>query len=314
MKTMTLIPFKRKDILEISKLFHVIWSGNIEKILSKTRWAFDGEHAEVVLAKNENEEIVAVRGGFKWPLTLRGGNINAIQLHGTCVRPDYQRQGLFTKLTQLFIEKAQTDNIELIFNVSVDKSRLGYEKLGWIYYKGFRRLSKLHMASFVFSPKSLYDGYVNEKRLNLIADVAFEKRKEMFEGTLHTQIDLEFFKWRIENKKEDYKILEYKGSFIIYKIQNRKQLRELIIGELFLIENSMKVFTKLISMAVRVERPHLSTTYIFNSHPLYRKYLFNGFLINPFNYNLNFGVKRLSGSLDFSKEKLAFGYIDIDTF
>jgi GNAT superfamily N-acetyltransferase len=85
----------------------------------------------IVLAKDENR-IVAVRAFMKWQFDNNTQSIICGRAVDTAVHPDYQGKGIFTKLTLQAIDKAEQENVDLIFNSPNKISKVGYLKMGWL--------------------------------------------------------------------------------------------------------------------------------------------------------------------------------------
>lgn len=309
------------EIHKVISLFKIVWNTNDESAFAKTKWAFIKSESLVLVMKNENNDIIAVRGGMNWPLTFNENNINCFQLHGTCVHPDYRRIGIFSQLNREFVSRSLQNEKKIIFNVSVKASRLGYEKLGWKYRKGFRRLTKFNNKINIFKTKVLKKNKTikvsqfNSGNLQ-IANEFLEAREKLFKNHLHTTYDKVFLDWRLSNKEENYQLYRTPKCIIVYKIKYVKNIKELIIGEVFLLEHKYTYFKKALKGLTKLENQDLTYTYIFNSHPCYVFYLRSLFTPNPFNYNLHFGTRLLGESNQNFLDNKEWGvsFLDIDTF
>src|SRR5690606_985964 len=204
-----------------------------------------------------------------WPLTFPTRDIKAIQFHGTCVHPAYRRQGIFSSINKDFLKEAEAENIDVIFNVSVDNSRAGYEKLGWKYCKGFRRLTYFN------NPLSqLLNLDVNSSRKKAdftehIKEAFISARNAEFQNKIFCKYDNVFLDWRLSNKYEDYQILQTDDAALIYKKVINNGKKEIIIGECFLMEYKFKAFSHIINELLKIEGPSMVYTYIATGHPCY---------------------------------------------
>lgn len=321
--------FKEVNVHDISKLFHTVWDNqDYDEIVSKTNWAFFNGNSKVVLFE-DNDHLVAARGSFQWPLSYNNIFFKTYQFHGTCVHPNYRRKGIFTSINKQFLEEAQNDKFDLIFNVSVDNSRAGYEKLGWIYLKGFRRMTYVNTPTN-FIKKNIFKRELKEKldvdekisknfltnRKEIIPGEFLLARKEHFKDTIHTDYSSEFLEWRLNDPLSNYKIHYTDKCIIIYKLKFNKGLRELIIGDFFMLEKKYNIFKNCLKSLIKIEKPNMTYTYIFNKHPYFRYYERFFFLPNPLNYNLNFGCRTLNEETKqiIKFKKWGIGFLDIDTF
>ena len=303
----------KKDIDKVIDLFCLVWNEPKHLVTEKTLWAFANTFSKVLVFKNEDEEIIAVRGGFKWPLTNDGKNLDCYQFHGTCVHPNYRRMSLFTKLNKAFLKASHAEQADLIYNVSVKASKLGYEKLGWHYLKGFHRLTKFHTSNLI-RKANRSDMLLVETPKEEIPEFFFEARRAQFKGLISTNYSEEFLQWRLNNKEQNYQIHSSINAFIIYKTRIVSNRKELIIGEIFLQNKNYQLFRDAFRSLLKIEKPDISFTYIFSSHPFYKYYLRYLYLPNPLNYNLNFGVKLISDKIEISDMKWGISFLDIDTF
>lgn len=303
---------ERSELDQVIRLFILVWGGDPEKVKEKTEWAFANGFSKVLVYKNEADEIIAVRGGFKWPLAYKGHDFDCYQFHGTCVHPDYRRLGLFSKLNKAFIGAAEEERSELIFNVSVTASKLGYEKLGWKYIKGFHRLTKVHTLNAI-TKKKMPAETINRHNGN-VSEELLAARTTQFENLVHTYYTSDFLDWRLQNKAEDYRILSVEGAAVIYKIRLAGNQKQLIIGDVFLAEKKFSYFKKAMKALFKQERPDVSLTYIFSSHPYYGYFFRFLYFPNPLNFHLHFGTKTLKSQMDISGLKWGSAFLDIDTF
>lgn len=74
--------------------------------------------------------VVAARPLLALPMRVDGEREVALQPADTMVHPDHRRQGLFTRMTERAIERYGDDH-PFFFNFPNERSRAGYEKLGW---------------------------------------------------------------------------------------------------------------------------------------------------------------------------------------
>ncbi|MFL9835655.1 GNAT family N-acetyltransferase [Chryseobacterium terrae] len=307
-----IVELNKNELNKVIDLFCLVWGEPREQVKEKTNWAFLNSFSKVLVFKNNKEEIIAVRGGIKWPIIYNNKKFLCFQFHGTCVHPNYRRMGLFTKLNIAFLESCKDEGVELIFNVSVKASKLGYEKLGWQYLKGFHRLTKVHPINAVFK-KNIDEEVIVSDKIE-IPEIFFLAREKQFKNLINTSYDHNFLNWRLSNKEENYRFFSTENACVIYKTKIKKNRKELIIGDIFLLNKRFKDFHICLSKLLEKEKPYLSFTYIFASHPYYFFYLGFLYLPNPLNYNLNFGTKTLDDKLKISNLNWGVGFLDIDTF
>lgn len=320
---MNIKSYQINEVSEIINLFTLVWGQDIKKVSAKTHWAFSNiSTSKVLILRDDKNLLVSVRGGMKWPLKIGTELIKTYQLHGTCVHPRFRRQGLFSQINNVFVNELIVENKQLIFNVSVKNSRIGYEKLGWKYIKGFRRLTKVNSPLILIKAKVLKSkvkqpkpSIIKVKKIFIPKDF-FKAREKHFINVIHTVYTPEFLSWRLSNIEEGYQSYLTKNCIIIYKIKTSNNIKELIVGDVFLLVHKYTVFKEAFTKLNKSENQDLTYTYIFNTHPYFSYFLKMFFFPNPLNYNLNFGTKTLGESnkdlLDNKKWGLSF--LDIDTF
>src|SRR5690606_26077272 len=254
---------------ELTKLYCLVWNLDFEETKERTIWAFKETKALMIVAR-VNNKIIGSRGGFWWPLKFNELNFDVIQFHNTCVHPDYRRRGIFTKLNLKFIEISKELGYKGIFNVSVDASKLGYEKLGWKYLKGFHRLTHVNkpincIQHFKSAEKEQVFKTIqssDDKLWDRIDESLLNQRELFFDSFIQTRITKQFLKWRLSNKRAGYKMISNTKGCIIYKIYfNKGNLKGLIIGEVFLREKKYKNFRNLTNELFKKEQPSLTYTY-----------------------------------------------------
>lgn len=312
-KNYTVDQLKTEEFNKLVDLFVLVWNEERSKVNEKTAWAFKNSFSKILVARNDENGLIGARGGIQWPLVFQNKEIKCYQFHGTCVHPDYRRQGLFSLMNKEFLKVAKSDGFEFIFNVSVIASRLGYEKLGWKYLKGFHRLTKIHLKNFSTKNEETANKNDSAEEINIPEDF-FLKRETQFRELIHTRYDETFLKWRLNNKTANYKIYQTDNAVVIYKTKINKDKKELIIGEVFLSEGKYREFSNAMKNLIKKEKPFLTYTYIYNTHPFYSFYLRFFFLPNPFHYHLNFGTKSLNDETALLENKWGISFLDIDTF
>jgi hypothetical protein len=87
--------------------------------------------------------MAAVRAFWRHAMVYNGEVIGMFQPCDTCTHPDFQRLGLFTRLTRLAIDEAKHQHARALFNFPNSNSRPGYLKLGWRSFDGLLALVKL---------------------------------------------------------------------------------------------------------------------------------------------------------------------------
>lgn len=76
--------------------------------------------------------LVGVRVFLRWRFRdQRGEPVSAVRAVDTATHPDWQGQGIFSRLTLGALPELAEDGVAAVFNTPNDKSRPGYLKMGW---------------------------------------------------------------------------------------------------------------------------------------------------------------------------------------
>lgn len=107
-------------------------------LLRRTPQLFDWKHVanpfgrSIALVAIEDGRIVGLRAFMRWDLaTPEGGILRCVRAVDTATHPDYQRRGIFRRLTEECVEIAASEGIDMVFNTPNGKSKPGYLKMGW---------------------------------------------------------------------------------------------------------------------------------------------------------------------------------------
>lgn len=85
------------------------------------------------LAEDDSGRLAGYRAFMRWDLTDASGRVfRCFRAVDTATHPDFQRQGIFSRLTKHALAQAETAGIDFVFNTPNDQSRPGYLKMGWI--------------------------------------------------------------------------------------------------------------------------------------------------------------------------------------
>lgn len=87
----------------------------------------------IAIVAESGDRLVGLRAFMKWDLvTDQGSTIRCVRAVDTATHPDFQRRGIFRRLTEEAVEVANSRDIDLIFNTPNEKSGAGYLKMGWV--------------------------------------------------------------------------------------------------------------------------------------------------------------------------------------
>lgn len=107
-------------------------------LLQRTQELFRWKHVDnpfgrsITLVAVEDGRIVGLRAFMRWDLsTSSGETLRCVRAVDTATHPEYQRRGIFRRLTEECVEVATADGIDMVFNTPNEKSKPGYLKMGW---------------------------------------------------------------------------------------------------------------------------------------------------------------------------------------
>jgi GNAT superfamily N-acetyltransferase len=79
----------------------------------------------------DGERIAGFRIFLRWEFERAGQVSRAVRAVDTATHPDYQGQGIFSRLTLHAIDELRGDGVAFVFNTPNSQSRPGYLKMGW---------------------------------------------------------------------------------------------------------------------------------------------------------------------------------------
>jgi GNAT superfamily N-acetyltransferase len=83
-----------------------------------------------MLVADRGGQIIGFRSFMRWRFLAPGGELQAVSPVDTATHPDFQRLGVFSRLTQTALE-ALRDETDFVFNTPNENSAPGYLKMGW---------------------------------------------------------------------------------------------------------------------------------------------------------------------------------------
>lgn len=313
-------PYKNGDEAQIIALFELVFGKQLTA--ARWQWHYRDNHTgliAVTLAEDENGEIVgqcALR-----PLRMKIGErigLGTLQLD-SMIHPDFQRQGMFTKLTTHAYKKVAGQGVELVYSFPNRNSQYVYtHKLGRVTL-----CDRIPLFAKILNVRNVLDKRIgNRLLLSLVAPVgqaatglfyAFRggtspancrlERVSRFDGSVdrlwerasvpHGVLvvrDREYLNWRyVENPTEEYVLLTAKRSdeivgYIVLKCEKRFDLQMGFIVDMLTIPDEPAIAGCLISEAVshfRKQRMDLVCCLMLEHAPYARSLRDSGFLIVP---------------------------------
>jgi GNAT superfamily N-acetyltransferase len=86
----------------------------------------------IVLVATSGDRIVGVRAFMRWDLsTVDGAMVRCVRPVDTATHPEFERRGIFRRLTMEALDLARSRDIDLVFNTPNPQSGAGYLSMGW---------------------------------------------------------------------------------------------------------------------------------------------------------------------------------------
>lgn len=254
--------------------------GSFDRSPEFWRWKhFENPFGSSQLLLAANEEILGLRAFMRWGFKTPHGRLRGVRAVDTSTHPDYRRLGIFLRLTQVSLERARTDGVNLIFNTPNPQSMAGYLKLGWQLVGRprllIRPLNPIRMArALVLRPKGkirvddVPTFFVSPPRPVEALDDHADRIEQMlgFDDGLHAQgirtdRSMSFFRWRYAAAPSPKYFVFWTGktpvtALTVFRPNIRGGMRELMLCE-FLIgygaaQHARQLFTEL-AAAVRAD-------------------------------------------------------------
>lgn len=193
------------------------------------------------------ERIVGLRTFLRWRWRHADRLVESVRAVDTATHPDWQRRGIFWRLTRESLDRLAEDGCEFVFNTPNRRSGAGYRKLGWrpalkpaLFV---RALKPLRMAGAVIRgdrarpPADLstlppVTELLEWSRLDLL----LSEYDRGWNARLHTPRDRAYLSWRYA----DIPGLEYRSLWtadgddltaILFRTRMRRSMREVLISE-----------------------------------------------------------------------------------
>ncbi len=135
-ETITIRPFRDDDLDAVLELLRS--SLGETSLLQRTPELFAWKHLDnpfgrsIILVADAGGTIAGLRAFMRWELTTpEGETLRCVRAVDTATHRDFQRRGIFSRLTEAAVEAASEDGVDLIFNTPNEKSGAGYLKMGW---------------------------------------------------------------------------------------------------------------------------------------------------------------------------------------
>jgi GNAT superfamily N-acetyltransferase len=194
--------------------------------------------------------VVGLRAFMRWRFHASGKVIPAVNAVDTATHPEYQRLGIFSRLTRTALEEIRREG-GFVYNTPNERSLPGYLKMGWkrvgsvpIYVRVARPLR------FSRGLRSLDQSFKDREAPPVTASTLSDTLSDgpalsdlleedaAIEGRLRTQRSLEYLAWRYQKvPRLDYRAVSKRRGqglegLAIFRVRARGRLWEATVSEL----------------------------------------------------------------------------------
>lgn len=313
------------DIDQLIDLYEEVWPDvNYDK-KSKANFVLN-ESSGINYCAEYKGKIVGSRTSFYINAYYGDRKLKCVQIGDSCVSKSCRGRGLFQQMNRYFLQDFFPDG-ELIYNISVQQSKVSYEKLGWVYIKSLTSIFKITkpmrtLLKIRFDIRNL-SGPRNWETQQGNIDIPEELLKVREDNLrarnlIHINYDSDTFKWRLKTMS-GIKCFSNEIGCVVYKkgVIKHSNLSVVEIGDIFLYEYDKKSFKAIMSDFIKFAKPEIVQTSICYNHPLYNYYKKYHFIDNPRHKYLHHGVRVNSDemrSICLNPDNWGICTLDIDTF
>ena len=134
-ETITIRPLEREDLPEVLDLLRAALGEPPWRTPESFAWKhYDNPFGvSLALVAETSGRLVGLRALMRWELTTpTGETLRCLRAVDTATHPEFQRRGIFRRLTEEAVELARGEGIDLIFNTPNPRSGAGYLSMGWV--------------------------------------------------------------------------------------------------------------------------------------------------------------------------------------
>lgn len=192
------------------------------------------------VAVDDEAGIVGLRVFLRWGFVDRhGARLSAVRAVDTATHPDFQGQGIFSKLTRLAVEELTAEGVDHVFNTPNDKSMPGYLKMGWSQVgavsagariggpASINRMARARTAAELWSEPTTAGVDLDAM---LDADAIEALLAANTATAIRTDRSIEFFRWRYGFEPLRYRAFPLGDSardgFIVFRVRRRGSATE----------------------------------------------------------------------------------------
>jgi GNAT superfamily N-acetyltransferase len=187
---------------------------------------FDNPFGEsIALVACSGSRIVGLRAFMRWELvTPEGTVLRCLRAVDTATHPEFERRGIFRRLTEEAVEEATADGVDMIFNTPNAKSGAGYLSMGWEQVGD--------IGVMVRPTRHVFSGHQDDEATTSVQTSTLEDRAPL---GLRTPRSLRYLTWRFNSHPSAryHEVSDGAGSVAILRNNTRRGRSELLVADLF---------------------------------------------------------------------------------
>ncbi len=236
---LTIRPFADGDTAAVLELMRAALGET--PVLQRSTELFHWKHLDnpfgrsIMLLAEAGGRVAGFRAFMRWELGAPDGTaLRCVRPVDTATHPDFQRRGIFRRLTEQAVEAAREDGVDLVFNTPNPASGAGYYKMGW---SGVGKVGVLVRPSW-----RLLSGRLASPPLPRIGDF-LDPAVAVPEGWtipdrpgrgLRTPRTTAYLDWRFRrHPTAEYALVDTEGGEAIVRPNYRAGRRELVVSDVF---------------------------------------------------------------------------------
>jgi len=189
-------------------------------------------------------QIAGYRAFMRWELVDASGRLwRAVRAVDTATHPDFQRRGIFSRLTMHAVDEMRDEGGDIVFNTPNTQSRPGYLKMGWI---DVGRLPVAIHPTSVSSTLRLVGARTPAEKWSEVSTTGVDAHEALVDPALTalvasqpgpsglgTVLSPEFLRWRYRLEPLRYRAWAPDGvadGVVLFRVRRRGAARECAVG------------------------------------------------------------------------------------
>lgn len=326
----TIRPYRDEDEADVLDL--IVTAMGPGPLGGRTREFFAWKHLDnpfgrsLLLVAEHEGRIVGLRAFMRWTFRLGDRLVPAVRAVDTATHPDYQGQGIFSRLTLAALDELQ-HGARFVYNTPNQKSRPGYLKMGWEVVGDLPvRVRVRRPIRLIKGLRELKEGANASAQPRVDAPTAAESladkgavnslvRSSRHSKLLVTAHSAETLMWRYGRAPQlDYRAVgDLREGLALIRVRPRGSLWETTIAELLVPDDDPVAIREVLRRVVQAAPVDHLTCLLPPDKPAARSAARAGFFRSPLGMTLTARVLQDSpiDPLDMNSWSLALGDVEV---